>query len=281
MLQLTREDRLFFEFTERCQISCFSAPEVLSAILAIVPGEVARYLEMRPRKNESRNWVEPADVAGHKLDEEVWPKLMGQHRGLQDTIATCDGRTRMISQFWSQAEFYNGALYSEYYKLQGIKDTIFWSVDVSPDLVIAIGVGRGKWGFSHHEMFLMNRLYEYFKLGWHIVKSEKEQNPLSISFICEMPDQWLVKIRNASSVVDMFGLERVTPCELKVLAWMAQGKTNSEIAVILSNSVTTIKTHADRVFEKLGVNNRHAAAVRLRDVILKVENCMTDDIVLT
>lgn len=52
----------------------------------------------------------------------------------------------------------------------------------------------------------------------------------------------------------------LTPREAEVLFWIAQGKTNPEIAVILDTSINTVKTQCQRVFDKLGVETRTAAA---------------------
>jgi len=49
--------------------------------------------------------------------------------------------------------------------------------------------------------------------------------------------------------------------ELEVLEWIGEGKTNSEIAIILGISLHTVKRHAERIFAKLGVESRHAAAL--------------------
>ncbi len=45
----------------------------------------------------------------------------------------------------------------------------------------------------------------------------------------------------------------------EVLHWIAAGKTNVEIAIILGVSPHTIKNHVSAIFEKLGVENRRAA----------------------
>jgi len=51
----------------------------------------------------------------------------------------------------------------------------------------------------------------------------------------------------------------LTPREAEVLLWVAQGKSNPEIAAILGAAENTIKVHLGRIFEKLGADNRHAA----------------------
>ncbi|ALA59613.1 helix-turn-helix transcriptional regulator [Nitrospira moscoviensis] len=50
--------------------------------------------------------------------------------------------------------------------------------------------------------------------------------------------------------------------ESEVLHWVAGGKTNQDIAVIMDISVKTVKKHLERIFEKLGVESRTAATAR-------------------
>jgi DNA-binding NarL/FixJ family response regulator len=52
----------------------------------------------------------------------------------------------------------------------------------------------------------------------------------------------------------------LTPREAEVLFWVAQGKTNPEIATILGIGLTTVKKHLEASFVKLGVENRTSAA---------------------
>jgi DNA-binding NarL/FixJ family response regulator len=51
----------------------------------------------------------------------------------------------------------------------------------------------------------------------------------------------------------------LTPREAEVLLWVAQGKSNPEIAVIVGAAENTIKVHLAHIFEKLGADHRHAA----------------------
>ncbi|MBS0154317.1 MAG: helix-turn-helix transcriptional regulator [Nitrospira sp.] len=45
----------------------------------------------------------------------------------------------------------------------------------------------------------------------------------------------------------------------KILIWVVQGKTNSEIGTILGISPRTVHKHLGRIYVRLGVENRHAA----------------------
>jgi DNA-binding CsgD family transcriptional regulator len=53
----------------------------------------------------------------------------------------------------------------------------------------------------------------------------------------------------------------LTPREAEVLTWMAEGKSNYEIGVILSASTGTICKHVEHILAKLNVENRTTAAV--------------------
>ena len=52
----------------------------------------------------------------------------------------------------------------------------------------------------------------------------------------------------------------LTAREAEVLYWMAEGKTNPEIAIILDASLNPVKKHANTLFTKLGVETRTGAA---------------------
>jgi DNA-binding NarL/FixJ family response regulator len=59
----------------------------------------------------------------------------------------------------------------------------------------------------------------------------------------------------------------LTPRAAEALLWLAQGKTNSDIATILGITESTIKKHVQEMFEKLGVETRGAATVRALEVL--------------
>lgn len=53
----------------------------------------------------------------------------------------------------------------------------------------------------------------------------------------------------------------LSPREAEILLWMAQGKSNADIAVICDISLSTVKKHALHIFGKLGVESRSAATL--------------------
>ena len=54
----------------------------------------------------------------------------------------------------------------------------------------------------------------------------------------------------------------LTPRELEVLALLAQGKSNPDVAGVLVISRATAKVHVERIIRKLGVSDRTQAVVR-------------------
>jgi len=51
-------------------------------------------------------------------------------------------------------------------------------------------------------------------------------------------------------------LQKLTARELSVFKLLAEGKTNKEIANIMAVEVSTVKTHANNLYAKIGCKNR-------------------------
>lgn len=57
--------------------------------------------------------------------------------------------------------------------------------------------------------------------------------------------------------------------EAEILLWVAQGKSNYEVATILKISGGTVKKHLENIYAKIGVEGRHAATLSALDVLSK------------
>ncbi len=76
----------------------------------------------------------------------------------------------------------------------------------------------------------------------------------------------LLEEEDPSTNSDVSGALGLTSREGEVLAWIAQGKTNEVIGIILAISLRTVEKHIESIFRKLGVETRTAAAARLYEV---------------
>ncbi len=59
----------------------------------------------------------------------------------------------------------------------------------------------------------------------------------------------------------------ISPREAEVLYWIAHGKTNPEVAIILGSASNTVRKQVQSIFGKLGVETRLAAALRAVEVL--------------
>ncbi len=69
---------------------------------------------------------------------------------------------------------------------------------------------------------------------------------------------------SAAPRLEQLGL---TPREAEVLFWIAEGKSNPEIALILANTAGTVKKQVQSILDKLGLENRLVAARRAREIL--------------
>jgi DNA-binding CsgD family transcriptional regulator len=69
----------------------------------------------------------------------------------------------------------------------------------------------------------------------------------------------LLLLEEVSSSITLAALG-LSPRETAALNWVVQGKTNPEIGLILGISRRTVQKHLERIYIKLGVENRTAAA---------------------
>ena len=78
-----------------------------------------------------------------------------------------------------------------------------------------------------------------------------------------LPQDLAVKLMQPQQTVA--ALDQLTERETDVLRLLAQGQSNQEIAVNLSISTTTVRSHVSTILMKLGVSNRTQAALVARE----------------
>jgi DNA-binding NarL/FixJ family response regulator len=86
-------------------------------------------------------------------------------------------------------------------------------------------------------------------------------NQLSFQVICREANSVCVLLDQQGQISNSnYVGRRLTQRQNEVLSWVARGKTNAEIATILNLKTGTIGKYLERIFPKLGVENRTAAA---------------------
>jgi DNA-binding CsgD family transcriptional regulator len=155
------------------------------------------------------------------------------------------GTALKLSDFMDRTQLERSELYNEYYRLIGIRHTMAVA-GMAGDTVLAMNTYRGprQRDFTEQERTLLQLLRPHFEQARRNAEVyERAAN-------------------RDSRPLESFGLTRR---ESEVARWVAGGKTNGEIAIILGSSPRTVEKQVQRVLEKLGVENRTAAAVMISD----------------
>jgi DNA-binding CsgD family transcriptional regulator len=102
---------------------------------------------------------------------------------------------------------------------------------------------------------------------------ERAGKRLVIRLVTDL-DQNLLLLEERSTTMQLqslvpFGL---SPREAQVLDWVAQGKTNKEIGVILDLSPRTVQKHLEHIYRKIYVESRTAAAAKAYEIASMATN---------
>jgi DNA-binding CsgD family transcriptional regulator len=105
---------------------------------------------------------------------------------------------------------------------------------------------------------------------------EREAKRLVIRLVPDL-DQNLLLLEEHPTTMQLQSLVPfgVSPREAQVLDWVAQGKTNKEIGVILDLSPRTVQKHLEHIYRKIYVESRTAAAAKTYDVASLASNQTT------
>lgn len=100
-----------------------------------------------------------------------------------------------------------------------------------------------------------------YQTGYKVVAVKGGGNQLAARLVSAAGQRLLILTEQPAptrpAVGDRFGL---TLRERDVLSWVAQGKTNKEIAKLLSIRPRTVGKHLEHVYTKIGVETRTSAA---------------------
>ena len=103
------------------------------------------------------------------------------------------------------------------------------------------------------------------------VRVDHAHGALELAYVARLaPREMLLRLTEQNPAQDVETLGRVlglTAREAEVLLWVSYGKASKEISAILQISPRTVQKHLERIFEKLGVETRSAAAAMATRVL--------------
>ncbi|GAB2586174.1 response regulator transcription factor [Nitrincola alkalisediminis] len=105
---------------------------------------------------------------------------------------------------------------------------------------------------------------EHLPQPGHTIRLKDDVGP-GVEFLAKLSaDEFLLRLIDVDSSEQATDKLKhhfpITTREADVLLWIAKGKTNREIGLILEMSPRTVNKHLEQIFKKLGVENRTSAA---------------------
>ena len=135
-----------------------------------------------------------------------------------------------ISDFITQRQFHHLGLYQEVYKHLEVEHQMILSVAPSPGDMVSLVLSNSQKDFNERDRVVLALLQPVIHRAFQKMRQRKLLASLSAR-------------------------------EADVLSWVAEAKTNKEIALILGISSRTVQKHLESIFSKLGVETRTAAAL--------------------
>ncbi len=217
---------------------------LFDGVARLVDADVVAYAEIHHASGEFRSILSVEDdpaqraraiaaYARHMLSHPFWryePDFFGE-RALRE------------SDFFTDAEFFALPIVQEVY-LPSHAHRIMAIVIQHEGYVLTLTAHRvvGRPPFSDLER---DRLEAYRP---HVLRSYRQARQRTLAMLT--PTERL-----------RIAFPELTPRQLEVASWIAQGKSNEDISVILDVGVDTIKAHVKAIHAKIGADGRLAIAV--------------------
>lgn len=159
------------------------------------------------------------------------------------------GKPFLRGDFLSDEEFFRAPVYLEGFKVAGISDHAAILLPSNDGTIFFLGLEK-----RDGSTFVPAHRARMLALQPHLANARL----LAQSF---------TTLEEAATDPGVFARLGLSPRESETLSLIAAGKANAEIGLILGISLPTVKGHVVSVFDKLGVDNRHAAIARAQELI--------------
>ena len=208
----------------------------MAAVLELVPGEFSTYSRALPGGFDvvfSNNNAPSMDVLmGYvqvKDGYELW----------KSDVAVRAGQPLFLRDYFSRRQFRDLDVWSLAYQKAGLSNHCAIPVAKEDGASLFFSVQRsGAAEFTEEERALLCLLQPHLRNARALARERTATGPMEVG--------------------ELHGLG-LTPREQEVFFWLMEGKRNPEIAHILKVRPDTVKSHVERIFQKLRVESRSAA----------------------
>mgnify|MGYP003640867291 CR=1 FL=1 len=202
-------------------------------------------------------------VPGFEAAMEAFGALMATYDLYSWNPAVNAGRPFTRGDFFSRRAFRETAIYHEVYRPIGIDDHCAVYVPGTTGEVCFFGVERYRGAdFSADERTMLELAQQHLGNARELAKIRSQMNE-----------------RGARP--ELLARAGLTNREAEVLTWIAEGKSNEEIAILLHLRLYTVKGYVKTIFQKIAAPNRLAAALWALRVCRQDEAQSSADLPLT
>jgi DNA-binding CsgD family transcriptional regulator len=228
----------------------------MSVTRRLIGADKGDYTEFDPGSGAFRVLVDP-EPPQLRLLEEARAVFMRQHPVLPHYVRSGETGARMISDFLTTAEFRRLGLYGEFFGPLGVEHQLTVLVaGMSASQPAGISLDRESLPFTDRDRGLLDRLHPHLAAAQRnsIAFSQALSRALGAAEIPGRPPA-------SRAGTPAAAIDRLTARERDVLARIASGQTNAQVARALDISAGTVRKHVEHILARLGVPSRTAAAV--------------------
>lgn len=175
-------------------------------------------------------------------------KNITKHPFTKYFIESCGDQTALkLSDFLTQAQLQRTFISDLYRRWGNFRHNLAIPVNGEIGTACAIGFCNVKNDFTERDRLMLNLFRRHFDRAHRNAK--------------------IATSRAGVTVVSMKGYG-FSARETEISLWLAQGKSNRDISLILHANLRTVEKHVEQILRKLGVENRTAAALLINAALL-------------
>jgi len=212
-------------------------------LLSLIPADLFYLMEFEHASATSVKVVSVVDPA-----QQIKPELahyiegaLSEHPIARHFAETGETTALKLSDFYTtRHQLQETELYERFYGPIGVARKITIPAIIGPRHIGAIALCSQRKDFTERDRLILDLLRPHIDLARRNV---------------ELMD------RESNGAARPPADDSLTPREREIARWLASGKTNLEIAIILDSNQRTVEKHVENILTKLGAENRTAAAV--------------------
>ena len=217
---------------------------MLAALRRLIPADVVSYGDYDP---EGAGWRRQPSVRWQGASPgELTPDIREAHLRFTHQMphppwAKGVGRAVRWSDLQPRSRLQRLDIYAEIGRPLGLEYTLEMWLLTPAGVAGGFAFDRSERDFSERDLRVLDTLRPHFVQLWRNAR---------------------LRTRISPGLFAPAAAGLLTPREREILAWVARGKTNREIAAVLYLAPGTVRKHLDNVYGKLGVGSRAGAVAR-------------------